>query len=89
MNIVMWILAGGILGWAGFSFLNFNHWRGLSVSIIIGAGGGFLGGQFIAPMFSAAAALPGAFSAPALLFAAAVAAAALAAGNLIHDRWGV
>jgi uncharacterized membrane protein YeaQ/YmgE (transglycosylase-associated protein family) len=89
MNIVMWILAGGILGWAGFSFLNFNEWRGLKISIAIGAAGGFLGGQFIAPMFAAAAAMPGAFSSSALLFAAAVAAASLAAGNLVYARWGV
>jgi uncharacterized membrane protein YeaQ/YmgE (transglycosylase-associated protein family) len=89
MDIVMWILAGGILGWAGFSFLNFNEGRGLKISIAIGAAGGFLGGQMIAPMFTAAAAVPEAFSASALLFAAAAAAAALAAGNLVYARWGV
>jgi len=89
MNIVMWILAGGILGWAGYSFLHFNEERGVTVSIIIGAFGGFLGGTMIAPMFTGAAAVPGDFSLPALFFAAAVAAAFLAAGNLVYDRWGM
>lgn len=89
MNVVMWMLAGGILGWVGYKFLDFNEGRGMIVSIIIGAVGGFLGGKIIAPMFTAAAAVPADFSASALFFAAAVAAAFLAAGNLIHNRWGV
>jgi uncharacterized membrane protein YeaQ/YmgE (transglycosylase-associated protein family) len=89
MNVVMWMLAGGILGWVGYKFLDFNERRGMVVSIIIGAVGGFFGGKIIAPMFTAAAAVPADFSASALLFAAAVAAAFLAAGNLIHNRWGV
>ncbi len=89
MNVVMWMLAGGILGWVGYKFLDFNEGRGMIVSIIIGAVGGFFGGKIIAPMFTAAAAVPADFSASALFFAAAVAAAFLAAGNLIHNRWGV
>jgi hypothetical protein len=31
----------------------------------------------------------GGFSIDALVFATALAAAALAAGNLVHDRWGI
>lgn len=89
MNIVMWMLTGSILGRVGYSYLNFNEERGMPVSIIIGALGGFIGGKMIAPMFSAAALAPGDFSAPALFFAAAVAAAFLAAGNLVYKRWGV
>jgi uncharacterized membrane protein YeaQ/YmgE (transglycosylase-associated protein family) len=89
MNIAMWVLAGGILGWVGYKFLDVNSGRGLLVSIIIGAAGGFFGGKIIAPMFTTAAAVPADFSSSALFFAAVVAAAFLFAGNLIHDRWGV
>lgn len=89
MNIAMWMLAGSILGWLGYSFLAFNEKRGMAVSIVIGAMGGFIGGKMIAPMFTAAAAVPGDFSLPALFFAAAVAAAFLAVGNLVSSRWGV
>jgi len=89
MNIAMWVLAGGILGWIGYQFLDWNGGRGLIVSIVIGAVGGFVGGNIIAPMFSAVAAVPANFSSSALVYAAAVAAAFLFAGNLIHDRWGV
>ena len=89
MNIVMWMLAGGILGWVGCAFLGFNEERGMVVSVIIGTAGGLFGGKLIAPMFTAAAAVPEAFSLSALFFAAAVAAAFLAVGNLVGKRWGV
>ena len=89
MNIAMWVLAGGVLGWVGYKFLDVNSGRGMIVSMIIGAVGGLLGGKIIAPMFTAVAAVPADFSSSALFFAAVVAAAFLFAGNLIHDRWGV
>ena len=34
MNIVMWILAGGALGWAGFRLLGINEQRGTIGSLI-------------------------------------------------------
>ena len=89
MNIAMWVLAGGILGWAGFTYFGFNTGRNVVVATLIGAAGGFVGGSFIAPMFLAAAAAPAAFSMPALFFAAAVAAGFVFLGNLVADRWGV
>jgi uncharacterized membrane protein YeaQ/YmgE (transglycosylase-associated protein family) len=89
MNILIWMLTGGVVGWAGYSFLGYNEQRGMMVSIVIGTLGGFFGGNMIAPMFTAAAAVPGDFSSLALLFAAAAAAAFLAVGNLVYNRWGV
>lgn len=89
MNIAMWMLAGGILGWVGYKFLDINERRGMIVSIIIGAVGGFFGGNMIAPMFTAAVAIPGDFSSSGLIFAAAAAAVFLAVGNLVHNRWGI
>ena len=89
MNIVMWMLAGGVIGWVGFAYLGFNEMRGTVVSTIIGMVGGLLGGQVFAPVFGAAAAVPGDFSMMALLVALASAAACLAAANLVHNRFGV
>ena len=89
MNIAMWVLAGGILGWAGFTYFGFNRERSVVVASLIGAAGGFVGGSLVAPMFLAAATAPAAFSMPALFFAAAVAAGFVFVGNLVSDRWGV
>ena len=89
MDVVLWMLTGSVLGWIGCSYLRFNEGRGVAVSIIIGALGGFLGGKIVAPIFTAAAAVSGDFSVIALFYAAAVAAAFLVLGNMVHNRWGV
>ena len=88
INIVLCMLGGGILGWLGYSYAGFNEKRGRLVSIVIGTAGGFFGAKMVAPIFTSTD-LPGDFSLPALLIAAAVAAAFLAVGNLVHQRWGV
>jgi uncharacterized membrane protein YeaQ/YmgE (transglycosylase-associated protein family) len=88
MNIALWILAGGILGWVGYAFLGYNADRAKIVPILIGAAGGFFGGKVIAPLFTAVA-VPVNFSMVALVFAAIVAAGFLAASNFAYNRWGV
>jgi uncharacterized membrane protein YeaQ/YmgE (transglycosylase-associated protein family) len=50
MNIVMWMLTGSLLGWIAYSYLNFNEERGIMVSLVVGALGGLIGGNVIAPM---------------------------------------
>ncbi|HYL88488.1 MAG TPA: hypothetical protein VEU32_06940 [Burkholderiales bacterium] len=89
MNIVMWILAGGALGWAAFAVLGINEERGTLVSIIIGAVGGVIGGQVVAPMMSSAPVVAGDFNIQALFIAAVSASACLAIGNMIERRFGV
>ena len=89
MNIVVWVLTGGILGWAAYLFLHLNEGRGMSASVIIGAVGGFVGGKLIAPLFAAVAAIPSDFSSSALIVATVVAGVFLAAGNLASSRWGI
>lgn len=89
MNIAMWLLAGGLLGWIGFSLLGYNGDRGVKISIAIGIAGAILGAKVIGPMFGASAAMMGDFNAAALFFAAAIAAAFLFVGNVVHDRWGI
>jgi len=88
MDLILWILAGGALGWIGCSHLGFNAERGVAVSVVIGAVGALIGGKAIAPMFMAATATPNGFSPDALLFAAVAAVACLFAGDRLQ-RWGV
>ena len=88
MELVLWLAAGAALGWLAITKLGFNEDRGTIVSIIIGAAGGVAGGKLLAPMFGAAA-VPGEFSMAALVVVLATAAACLALGNLVHNRFGV
>jgi uncharacterized membrane protein YeaQ/YmgE (transglycosylase-associated protein family) len=78
------MLTGCVVGWASYAFLGFNRARGVQVSLALGAVGALLGGKMIAPMLTALAVAPRDFSTPGLLFAAAVAAAFLALGNLVQ-----
>ena len=86
---MLWgMLTGGFVGWVGYSFLGLNQGRGRRISMLLGAAGGFSGGQMVAPMF-ATAAVPADFSSLALFLAAVVAVAFLVAGNVVYDLWGV
>ena len=88
MNIAIWIVAGGILGWIGYAFMGYNAERAKLVPILIGAAGGFFGGKVVAPMFTAGV-VPVSFSMVALIFAGALAVAFLALGEFLYRRWGV
>lgn len=85
----MWMLIGVAVGWLAFSYLGLNVARGLMVAMIIGALGGFVGGSMVAPLFAGPPPAPDGFGFSAVFFAAAIAAAFVAIGNLVHNRWGV
>ena len=89
MNIAMWVVAGGVLGWIGFAILNANKERGMVISVIIGVLGGFFGGNVLAPMLGAVTYAPNDFSLFSLTIALASAAACLAISNLLSRRMGV
>ncbi len=89
MNIAMWVLAGGILGWIGYAYLGANKERGMMISIVIGTLGGFFGGNVLAPMLGAVTDAPNDFSLFSLVIAMTSAAACLAIGNLVSNRYSV
>jgi uncharacterized membrane protein YeaQ/YmgE (transglycosylase-associated protein family) len=89
MELVLWLVAGAVLGWVGIAYLGFNKDRGTIVSVILGAAGGVIGGKLVAPMLVAGAAVPGEFSMAALILVLASSAACLMLGNLVHERYGV
>lgn len=89
MNIATWILAGGIIGWIGFSYLKFNAGRGMIISVIIGMAAAVLGGDVLAPLLSADMASPGDFNPLSLFTAVASAAGCLIIGDMIYSRFGV
>ena len=86
MNVVMWVLAGGVLGWLSYMFLNAIGAWGAIVSSIIGAVGGFAGGNVFAPMLGAVREAPNEFSLFSMAVALASAAGLLALVNLVPRR---
>jgi len=89
MNIALYILAGATLGWFAYTRMHFNRDRSKLVSILIGTGGGFLGGQVFAPMVASAATIQGDFSMRSLIIAGLGAAICLIIASEVHDRFGV
>jgi uncharacterized membrane protein YeaQ/YmgE (transglycosylase-associated protein family) len=89
MNVAMWVLAGGVLGWICFAHLNAIKERGMVIAVIIGALGGLLGGNVLAPMLGAVTDTPNDFNLFSLIIAMTSAAACVAISSLVSDRIGV
>lgn len=87
--MVLWLLAGAVIGWACVRLIGINAQHGTLISIIIGMVGALLGGQMVAPMISSSPIVSGDFNIHALFIAAVTAAACLAIANMIENRFGV
>jgi uncharacterized membrane protein YeaQ/YmgE (transglycosylase-associated protein family) len=88
MNVVIWIVAGGVVGWIASTALHLNVSRGLVASATIGIIAAFFGGHVLAPIFGATVGETGAFSPFALLVAAATAAGCLTISDMMYERFG-
>lgn len=85
MNIVVWMIAGGLLGWGMYSYLEMNDALGKATTIAVGAAAGVLGGKFITPLI-ATAGPSGDFSGTALFAAISTAAVALFVSHVVQKR---
>jgi len=88
MNIALWILCGGAIGWIAFAVFHANARGGVLTSVGIGAAGALAGGMTIAPMLGAAIGTDNAISPFSLIVALAVATACLIIGNLLSAGAG-
>ena len=89
MSAFLWVLAGGLLGWVAFAFLDLATGRGQMVSVIIGAMGGVIGGKLVAPMFVAASETPGDFSAATMAIAVIASVGVLLLGHFVYRKWNI
>jgi uncharacterized membrane protein YeaQ/YmgE (transglycosylase-associated protein family) len=90
MNFMIWVAAGGAIGWAGFHFYDLNKNRGLIPAALICAVGGFMGGNSVAPMLTAATTEPIiGFSPFALVVAMATATAVMFLTNELSRRFDI
>ena len=66
INFIIWIIAGGFIGWLASIIMKTNSRQGLIADIIVGIVGAFLGGYFLSPLFNVSTINEGNFSIPAL-----------------------
>lgn len=51
MNVVIWLVVGGLIGWVASLVMKTDAQQGLILNVVVGIVGAVLGGLVIAPMF--------------------------------------
>jgi uncharacterized membrane protein YeaQ/YmgE (transglycosylase-associated protein family) len=57
MNIVSWLIVGGLIGWLATRIMRADAQQGLALNVVIGIVGALLGGWFLSPLFGVVATL--------------------------------
>lgn len=87
MNIIIYLIAGALVGWLASVIMHTNGRQGLLQDIIVGVVGAFLAGYFLTPVFGVApVSVGGSFSVPALLVSLGGAIILLAIIRLFRQR---
>jgi uncharacterized membrane protein YeaQ/YmgE (transglycosylase-associated protein family) len=53
MNIIIWLVVGGLIGWIASLLMKTDAQQGIILNVIVGIVGALLGGWFLSPMFGA------------------------------------
>jgi len=67
MNLILWLIAGAIVGYIASRLMGTNRQQGLILDIVVGVVGAVLAGWFLTPMFGISTINQNNFSLPALL----------------------
>ena len=51
MNIVIWLIVGGLLGWLASMMMKTDGQQGIILNVVVGIVGALIAGFLIAPMF--------------------------------------
>ena len=51
MNLILWIVIGGILGWLASMVMKTDAEQGIILNVVVGIIGAFLGGWLLSPLF--------------------------------------
>jgi uncharacterized membrane protein YeaQ/YmgE (transglycosylase-associated protein family) len=53
MNIIVWLIVGGVIGWIASIIMRTDGQQGILLNIVVGIVGAFLGGILISPLVGA------------------------------------
>ncbi|CAM5795828.1 MAG: GlsB/YeaQ/YmgE family stress response membrane protein [Pseudomonadota bacterium] len=51
MNIIIWLVVGGLIGWVASMLMRTDAQQGVILNVVVGVIGALLGGFLLAPMF--------------------------------------
>jgi uncharacterized membrane protein YeaQ/YmgE (transglycosylase-associated protein family) len=66
MNLIIWLVVGGLVGWVASMLMRTNAQQGLLLNVVVGIVGAFLGGLLLAPMLGTGTINSSDFSLPSL-----------------------
>jgi len=84
MNLLIWLLVGGILGWLASRVTKTDGQQGIILNVVVGVVGALIAGFVIAPMFGTGTINTNDFSVSGLLVSFVGAATLLAIVNLVR-----
>ena len=53
MNIIIWLIVGGIVGWLASMVMKTDAQQGMILNVVVGIVGAFIGGWLIGPLLGA------------------------------------
>ena len=86
MNLIIWLVVGGILGWLASIVMKTDGQQGIFLNVIVGIVGALLAGFVIAPMFGTGTINSNDFSISGLIVSFIGAVVLLAIVNLFRRR---
>ena len=84
MNIIMWLVVGGLIGWVASMLMRTDAQQGIFLNVVVGIVGAALGGWFLSPLFGVSTINQSNFSVPGLLISLLGAVILLAIVNLVR-----
>jgi uncharacterized membrane protein YeaQ/YmgE (transglycosylase-associated protein family) len=66
MNIIIWLIVGGLIGWVASMIMRTDGQQGIVLNVVVGIIGAMLGGFLLAPMFGTGTINTNDFSLPGL-----------------------
>ena len=86
MNLIIWLIAGAVIGWLASRIMGTSGQQGLILDIVVGVIGAVLAGWFLTPLLGIGTINQNDFSLPALLVSLVGAIVLLAIVKLIRRR---
>jgi uncharacterized membrane protein YeaQ/YmgE (transglycosylase-associated protein family) len=84
MNLIIWLIVGGLIGWLASKIMNTDAQQGIGLNIVVGIVGALLAGWLITPLVGGATINQGDFSLSGLLISLLGAIVLLAIVNLFR-----
>ena len=84
MNIIIWLIVGGLIGWVASIVMRTDARQGILLNVVVGVVGAVLGGWFLSPLVGGSTINQGNFSITSLVVSLVGAVALLAIVNLVR-----